>query len=303
VWTGRRLGQRCKDDNGTVSGVKRGGSVLVLDRADRDRPELEQAFSAVGLQPMRVADLPAGQPLTEQLSRTMRSVRFVLVVVDDDPLPSSIMFEAGLARGVGVPVAVLDGRDPDRRGLDDLALDTLQPGPRLYARLTDLVGLTEQLEAYIEPGLPKLPRVQGQAIPRPSQAPLASHYRSEAERRTAQALMRLDAAVFADRPKGLSAPDLVVRFPHLDPSMNPVLVEVVGRRDQLRRARDRLAEALARGNTHLGLLITLDTAPPRYDRVAPGRVIAQLSLSLLEQTPDRLIKLLSEARSLAVHGG
>ena len=80
--------------------------------------------------------------------------------------------------------------------------------------------------------------------------------------------------------------------------MNPVLVEVKGLRAQLPRARDQLADALARGNTHLGLLVTLDPLPPRYDRVAPGRVIAQISLSLLEQTPERLIKLLSEARSL-----
>jgi hypothetical protein len=289
-----------------MSDVKRGDSVLVLDRADRDRPALEQAFKAVGLQPMRVVDLPAGQPLADQLSHTLRAVAFVLVVVDDDPIPSSVMFEAGLARGVGVPVAVLDGRDPDRRGVDDLALDTLQPGPRLYARLTDPVGLAEQLAAYIEPGQFQLPRVGGQAVPRPpsgsTQAPPAS-YGSEAERQTAEALTRLGAAVFPDRAGSLSAPDLVARFPHLDPSMNPVLVEVKGRRAQLGLARDQLAEALARGHTHLGLLVTLATSPPRCDRVAPGRVVAQISLSLLEETPERLIKLLSEARNLAVHGG
>ena len=136
-----------------MSDVRHGGPVFVLDRADRDRSALEQAFSAVGLQPMRVADLPAGQPLTEQLQQTLRSVRFVLVVVDDDPIPSSVMFEAGLARGVGAPVAVLDARDPDRRGVDDLALETLQPGPRLYARLTDLVGLTEQSRLTYSQGL------------------------------------------------------------------------------------------------------------------------------------------------------
>jgi len=101
----------------------------------------------------------------------------------------------------------------------------------------------------------------------------------------------------------LSVPDLVARFPHLDSAMNPVLVEVKGRRAQLDRARDQLAKALARGHTHLGLLVTLDTVEPRCDGVAPGRVVAQISLSLLEQKPERLIKLLSEARSLAVHGG
>jgi hypothetical protein len=300
------LGNVQSGDNGKVGDVKRGDSVFVLDRADRDRPALEQAFRAVGLQPMRVADLPAGQPLPDQLWHTLRTVRFVLVVVDDDPIPSSVMFEAGLARGVGAPVAVLDGRDPDRRGVDDLALDTLQPGPRLYARLTDPVGLTEQLEAYIEPGQSQLPRVGGQTIPRPpspsTQVPPAS-YDSEAERRAAEALIRLGATVFPDRAGSLSVPDLVARFPHLDPSMNPVLVEVKGRRAQLGRARDQLADALARGHTHLGLLVTLDTSAPRCDRVAPGRVVAQISLALLEQTPERLIKLLSQARNLAVHGG
>lgn len=288
--------------NGIVIDAKPDGPVLVLDRADCDRQALEQAFKAVGLQAMRVADLPAGQPLAEELRQTLNHVRFVLVVVDDDPIPSSVMFEAGLAHGVGVPVAVLDGRDPDRRGVDDLALDMLQPGPRLYARLTDPVGLTEQLGAYLELGQPPLPRVQGQALPRPTQAPSHNYYSSEAERRTAEALIRLGATVFTGRAGKLSVPDLVARFPHLDPPMNPVLVEVKGLRAQLSRARDQLADALARGNTHLGLLVTLDTLPPSYDRVAPGRVIAQISLLLLEQTPERLIKLLSEARSLAVHG-
>ena len=236
----------------------------------------------------------------------MRSVRFVLVVVDDDPIPSSVMFEAGLARGVGAPVVVLDGRDPERRGVDNFALDILQPGPRLYARLTDPIGLREQLEAYTQPGQPQFPRVEGQGIPRSSRHSIEKrpvNYDSEAERQTAEVLVRLGAIVSSVRAGSLSVPDLVVRFPHLDPSMNPVLVEIKERRTQLRRARDQLADALARGQTHLGLLVTLDAVQPRSDRVAPGRVVAQISLSILEETPERLIKLLSEARSLAVHGG
>jgi hypothetical protein len=285
-----------------VSDVTRSGSVLVLDRADRDRPALEQAFSAVGLEAMRVADLPAAQPLADQLRQALSSVRFVLIVVDNDPIPSSVMFEAGMANGVGVPVAVLDGRDPDRRSLDDLALDTLQPGPRLYARLTDSVGLTEQLEAYLEVQQPRLPRVQGQATWRATAAPPIDDYGSESVRRTVEVLTRLGATVFSGRTGAPSVPDLVVRFPHLDASMNPVLVEVKGLKAQLARARNQLAKALAIGNTHLGVLVTLDIVSPRCDRVAPGQVIAQISLSLIEQTPERLIKLLSEARSLAVHG-
>jgi hypothetical protein len=255
---------------------------------------------------MRAADLPTGQPLIEQLQNILRAVRFVLVVVGDDPVPSSVMFEAGLASGVGAPVVVLDGRNPDRRGTDDLALDTLQPGPRLYAKLTDSVGLTEQLEAYLEPGQPQSSRISGQTIPRPSPRPTRApkvRYGSEAERRTAEALTRMGATVFGVRRTGsTSVPDLAVRFPHLDAVMNPVLVEVKGLRAQLRRARGQLADALTRGNVHLGLLVTLDLMEPRCDLVAPGQVVAQISLSHLEQSPDRLIKLLSQARSLAVHG-
>jgi hypothetical protein len=293
--------RRCQAHNDIVKDAKRAGQILVLERADSDRPALEQAFRAVGLRALRVADLPPGQPLADQLRQTLRLVRFVLVVVDDAPIPPAVMFEAGLAHGVGVPVAVLDGRDPDRRNVDDLALEILQPGPRLYARLTDSVGLTEQLGAYLELGQPQLPRVQGQAIQRPSEPSSSSYHGSDAARRTVEALTRLGATVFTDRTGGFSVPDLVARFPHLDLPMNPVLVEVKGLRAQLPRARNQLGEALARGNTHLGLLVTLEALPPRYDRVAPGRVIAQISLSLLEQTPERLIKLLSEARSLAVH--
>ena len=47
-------------DNDTVSDMKRGGSVLVLDRAGRDRPALEQAFDAVGLKLIRAVTYRLG---------------------------------------------------------------------------------------------------------------------------------------------------------------------------------------------------------------------------------------------------
>jgi len=215
------------------------------------------------------------------------------------------MFEAGLTHGRGVPVAVLDGRDPKRRGIDDLALDTLLPGPRLYARLSDSVGIAEQLDAYLQLQQPVEIGASPEAI-KPSlgrlfQKPVS--YGSEGERRTAEALVGLGAVVLADRAGSRSVPDLVARFPQLEPSMNPVLVEVKGRKAHLSPARQKLKDALSRSHARLGLLVTLDPLPAASESVGPGQVVVQISLLTLEQTPARMISLLSEARNLAVHGG
>jgi hypothetical protein len=85
--------------------------------------------------------------------------------------------------------------------------------------------------------------------------------------------------------------------------MNPVLVEVKGRKAHLSPARQQLRDALSRSHARLGLLVTLDPLPAASEWVGPGQVVAQISLLTLEQTPERLLMLLSEARNLAVHGG
>jgi hypothetical protein len=259
---------------------------------------------SIGLQPKHLADLVVGQPLAQLLDERLSHIDLVLLVIDNAPVPPSVMFEAGLAHGRGVPVAVLDGRGPKRpETTDDLALDTLLPGPRLYAHLSDRVGIAEQLDAYLElqPSGTVPSEVVGPSGGRLFQKPVS--YDSESERRTGEALIRLGAVVLADRAGRRSVPDLVARFPQLEPSMNPVLVEVKGRKAHLSPARQQLTDALSRSQAPLGLLVTLDPSPETSEWVGPGQVVVQISLLTLEQTPERLLMLLSEARNLAVHGG
>jgi len=275
-------------------------SILILGRADCPRPEVEAACEHLGLRPVHLADLAVGRSLAQRLDETLSEVTLVLLVIDDAPVPPSIMFEAGLAHGRGIPVAVLDGRGPKRQGsTDDLALDTLLPEPRLYAHLSDEVGIAEQLDAYLQ----LQPSRQSAALPGGRLFQKSLTYESEGEQRTAEALIRLGAVVLADRAGSRSVPDLVARFPHLEPSMNPVLVEVKGSKAHLSPARQQMKDALSRGHARLGLLVTLDPGPTTSEWVGPGQVVAQISLLTLEQTPERMISLLSEARNLAVHGG
>jgi len=259
---------------------------------------------SIGLQPRHLADLRVGRPLAQLLDESLSHVDLVLLVIDNAPIPPSVMFEAGLAHGRGIPVAVLDGRGPKRPGTtDELALDTLLPGPRLYAHLSDRVGIAEQLDAYLQlqpPGTAPSEAVKPSGG-RLFQKPVS--YESESERRAAEALVRFGAVVLADRVGRRSVPDLVARFPQLEPSMNPVLVEVKGRKAHLSPARQQLRDALSRSHARLGLLVTLDPLPAASEWVGPGQVVAQISLLTLEQTPERLLMLLSEARNLAVHGG
>ena len=143
--------QSLRQHNETVTSAGHGRSALILDRADNLRPELEAACVSIGLQPRHLADLMVGRPLAQLLNESLSHVNLVLLVIDNAPIPPSVMFEAGLAHGRGIPVAVLDGRGPKRPGTtDELALDTLLPGPRLYAHLSDRVGIAEQLDAYLQ---------------------------------------------------------------------------------------------------------------------------------------------------------
>ena len=85
--------------------------------------------------------------------------------------------------------------------------------------------------------------------------------------------------------------------------MNPVLVEVKGRKAHLSPARQQLRDALSRSHAPLGLLVTLDPLPAISEWVGPGQVVAQISLLTLEKSPQQMLMLLFEARNLAVHGG
>lgn len=178
------------------------------------------------------------------------------------------------------------------------------PEPRLYALLSDSVGIAEQLDAYLQLQQSRDRTTSLGTVTPPAgrlfQKPL--RYESEGERRTAEALIGLGAVVLADRAGSRSVPDLVARFPQLEPSMNPVLVEVKGRKAHLNPARQQMRNALSRSRARLGLLVTLDSLPETSQRVGPGQVVAQISLVTLEQTPERMLVLLSEARNLAVHG-
>lgn len=281
--------------------------MLVLDRAGAERPALRQAIAAVGLHEVELDDLPAGKPLGDQLTDALHKVRFVLVVLDKRPIPPSILFEAGLAQGVGVPVAVLDGREP-YFGSDpeELALDTLLRAPRLFARIENRTGLVNQLSAYLE-DLNEGPDVSLGNIHievKSASAPVGEksrpRYSSKVERRVALAIEQAGGTVLTDRPKNSSSPDFICVFPYLDASMNPVLVEVKQTR-YLSRAHSQLAEALTRAKAHLGLLVAPDSVPIEHHRVTGLQVITQIGLPELEEKPDILLKLLTEARNLAVH--
>jgi hypothetical protein len=122
----------------------------------------------------------------------------------------------------------------------------------------------------------------------------------------ADILETLSATVIVGIPgrksKRTFTPDLVARFQGLDPSFSPLFIEVKSPLSHLQRTREKLADALADGNAYLGLIVTPEDLPPRYDQLAPSRVIVQISLQDLERDPEQLIPLLSRARNLAVHG-
>lgn len=276
-------------------------TVFMLARAGTPLDVVQHVVRHFGLEPVSVDSLEGGGPIGQTVLTGLQEAAFVMLVIDNLVLPGSVIFEAGLAKGLGKPVVVLDARTRRRSMSDELAVDIFLDAPRMFARLNDQSALTQELAAYLASESDVRPaRDRGPAPPPPP-------WESEADRRTFAALEHAGARLVSVRQSPRGVPDLSVEFAELGPAFNPVFVEVAGRRADVGRRTVQLSEALQRSSARLGLLVTLDREPGTdkgedWHRAGLGQAVVTWSLERLEEDPALVVQDLVALRNRLVHG-
>ena len=275
--------------------------VFLLARAGTPLELVHSVLRDAGLNPVSVETSEATGSISEAVEDGLKNAAFVMLVVDNRALPRSVIFEAGLAKGLGKSVVVLDARTRGRSMSDELPIDVLLDAPRMFARLNDKSALSQELDAYLASREDTRPaKVRGPYRAAPS-------WESEADERTFEALQRAGARLVSVRKSPHGVPDLSIDLAQLGTGFNPVFVEVAGLRAAIDRKTAQMAEALRRSSVRLGLLITLDPEPSFEEgedlhRVDFGQAVVIRSLKQLEGDPDAVVRDLVSARNRLVHG-
>lgn len=276
-------------------------SVFILSRAGARLDSLYRVLESRGVEARTVAELPPGEPLRDAIRDALERADLVLLVIDNRSLPTAVSFEAGLAAGLGKPLVVLDARTTSRTLKDELPVDILVPGPRMFARLDDEVGLGQEIAALLSTD--SWARDQAPVAKRPWREELPARTDMvQSERDVWEALATTGAKVVGARPDSGAIPDLIVNFDELGSGFNPVLVEVVGRREVLDKKLATIAQILARSSSRLALVIPLDSVRPRVEFPSPGLAVLVRSYEDLVAHPEQAVQELIRTRNQLVHG-
>lgn len=197
---------------------------LVTAVLPEDAAIASQLLRLCGLQAWSVFDAqPPDDSATSSLEQITRAGGAVAAVRGPE-LPAAVIYELGVARGLGLPTMVLfligvDDELPllpgDLRGLQQVRWD---PGTSPDAALLDRVRglLTSSISQFA--GLP---------TGRRRHSMLERTFADEVERRAAEVLTLVGAEVVAEGPGNRPGyPDLSARFSDLPNWANPVLIEV-----------------------------------------------------------------------------
>lgn len=274
-------------------------TALVLARAQAPLQHLVNVLAEQGLAMVTVADLDPEPNLVDSIMRAVRVSDIVIVVWDTPRLPRAVMFEAGVAVGLGAPMVLLDARQAST-SRDDLAVESLLTIPRLNAPLGYFHELREGMRIAIDVATNYRGQlVEPKRLPS-SRKPLAPEPGS-LEERILFALDRLEPTSITARRQAMEVPDWRVWIDRLGPAFNPVFVEASARRPVLKRKEEQLFSALAGANGHLALLVLAEDHPSRV-LTRRDMAICQVSLETLEGAPLEVIDLLGVARNRLLHG-
>jgi hypothetical protein len=275
--------------------------VFIVSRAKAPLRSLKLAIRNAGMAIIGVEESNKNS-LAGATQDAMRHASYVLLVWDTTLLPGSLLFEAGLATGIGANVVLLDARKrQDVR--DDLAVEAYLSVPRLHGRLNDVEGLTRELNAL------RYVRFQSASSPDGSlteaEWPLSASQvtgGTEFEGRVLRVLDRLHVAVLqVSAEKQRRIPDWEVMVPGLMTPFNPVFVELAARNANLEKKRDQIRRALLERGAHIGALITLDPLRSRVETIRDTAIV-EIDLMRLEETPGEFDALLRTARNQLLHG-
>jgi hypothetical protein len=248
-------------------------------------------------------EIPSGAEISVAILDALKSADFVCVAISAKP-SSSVMFEAGLASGLGRPLLVV----ADAGVADGLPVDIMRaPVIRYKSGMTQI--LRENLSAYVN-------RVQPVAVQHllneevvvefaalPPRAPKIGR-NSRVEEHVASRLEAAGALVASEsRLPGNLRPDIVATFPGLGTEFNPIIVEVKDSRSQgddsvTMQVRNYLKAARAR----LGVIVDQSRVQAPATRIYESTGILYVTANDLDAWDnDRLLDELTRLRNKVVH--
>jgi len=227
----------------------------------------------------------------------------VIAVLGQGGASPGVLFEIGAAYATGRPtLIVVEAREDLRQlpaALSDLPVVVLggRAAPvadRLLATVQALVAdwasPVAAIDAPISDSLPPLPQPQ-------------RDWADESERRVGEALIKLGAKVVTQQPGNtVKRLDLAVWVPGLPaPQLNPILVEVTGRRPDVQRSIDQLRAFMRERGSLLGAVVTADSRSHQWV-IDGGLAILVIGVETLEsKTLESFQRLMVEGRNQLFH--
>ncbi len=290
-------------DDGVVEVSKASRSVFVTAARPEDAAIASELLLRCGLEPYSVFDAPVPYDLAagsfEQIAKTAAAV----AAVRGASLPPGVIYELGIAQGLGLPTLILlliavDDDLPllpgDLRGLHQVRWDsTAEPDATLLTRVRELLT--------VQSAPPAGPQVAQRRSPT-----AAREYADATERRAAEVLTLVGAHVVAEGPGNRPGrPDLSAWFADLPNWANPVVIEVKAR-DPSRRSHAHAVQQLRAYLRALQLPIGIVLVPGEHSpewAFEEGVATVLLGVETLAELGARGTRdILIRARNLVAHG-
>ncbi len=230
------------------------------------------------------------------------SVDALIAVIDRRSMPTGVLLELGAALGRGLPAIILlanaellNALPPSLRELPIVV--ATEAGDAVAQRLSDTIR--SAVDAARASYVPEPPRTTKTYLKEVRERDWAD----ESERRVATIFAGLGARVVGQEPANTSSQvDLAAWIPGLpSPHLNPVLIEVTGRRPSIRAKEQQLLGFLHDRGAQLGVLVIPEGDTLRWN-VAEGKAIIVISIDRLSQlTADSLMRLLMDGRNKLAH--
>jgi hypothetical protein len=274
--------------------------VFVSSLASNDIQTLRELLSSSEIDSVSWEELPPIE-LREGLADVLNGCNGLVAYINEDGVAPAVMFEIGMAVGIGkvVILLVLDWevlRDlpPVLAGLPAVILDQSTESGALD-RIVDLLKIHNAAR-------PLAPIVQSPVGERYAEGLDPQSWGGEYEKLVGEQLARLGARVV---PQAFNSPgqvDLAAWIPGLPgPELNPILIEVAGRRPAIGDRLSQLRGFLSTRNLSLGMLVLQESHAPDWtilDRTA----VVTIGLEQLKiLNPDELTRLMMTGRNRLVH--
>lgn len=277
-----------------------GRRIFISSSSDVDTTALGQLLTDNGYLIARPHDLPPGDVAAGLRSLIEGSDAVVAVV--GATLPAATLVEIGVAIGGRLPVVLLVEGQADAESLP-LMVRSL---PTIVLGGANLSSIAFRLLSALEipPAAERDALLQSAEPSQPIATAITRDWADETERAAAEVLKAKGYRVVPQPTANtVGQVDLAVWISDLgDPVLNPVLIEVAGRRPNVSAKVEQLGGYLRASRLVLGMVVTTDDAEPRL-HVSGGNAIVVVGIGWLQTASAAdILRVLTDGRNVLFHG-